>query len=177
MAGRRDIRLVALAIVAALAVTAPSAGAGETELDRGDAVASAKKKCKKKGLKTTKKGKCKKRKRIASTVTITNCPTTPVPSGTPVTITGTLAPDAKGKSPLGAIWESSPAASTDGALSFFTAPGGAWSFTFTPGAPPGLPAAWTVGVRIDFAGDTLFGHTLFADRRPSAAACSFTAVL
>ena len=171
MAGRRDIRLVALAIAAVLAITAPTAAAGEPGAGCGDdAVASAKKKCKqRKGQ--TKKRKCRK-KRIASTVTITNCPATPVPSGVPITITGTLNPDPKGRSPIGAIWESSPAASTDGALSFFTSPGGGWSFTFTPGAPPGPPAAWTVGVRVDFAGDILF-----ADRRPSTAACSFAVVI
>ena len=41
-------------------------------------------------------------------------------------ITGTLSPDAKGNSPLGAIWESSTASPSDGNLSFFTSPGGSY---------------------------------------------------
>ena len=105
-------------------------------------------------------------KKIPATLTV-SCPTAPVVDGGGVLITGTLSPDAKGSSPLGAIWESSTASPTDGNQSFFTNPGGTYAFSFVSSNPAAVPVTTTV--RVDFAGDTLF-----ADRRQASAQCQFT---
>jgi hypothetical protein len=164
------MRWAALLVVAAVAMSSaaasPAQPAGEGGGGSAEATEAGKRKCKKKpGQKLTKKQRKRCRvKKIPATLTV-NCPSAPVVSGTAVSITGTLSPDSKGNSPLGAIWESSTAASSDGNQSFFTAPGGNYSFAFTSNAA----SLTTTTVRVDFAGDTLF-----ADRRQTSAQCQFT---
>jgi hypothetical protein len=168
---RWDMRWAAVLLTAAVAVSAAAAApAHPADADGGSvqATEAGKKKCKRKpGEKLTKKQRkrCRVKKKPA-TLTAT-CPTAPVIDGGGVVITGTLSPDAKGNSPLGAIWESSTASPSDGNLSFFTSPGGSYSFSFVSANPTTVPVTTTV--RVDFAGDTLF-----ADRRQASAQCQFT---
>jgi hypothetical protein len=165
---RNAALLIVAALVATVAVAAPIAG-GEGP---GAAQISAKKKpkCKKKGGSKAAKGKkrCKRKvKFVPSTLTI-NCPTGTVDGDVPATITGTLSPDAKGNSPMGADWNGPPPGGVGDVLEFGTAPGGAFSFTFVPNKSP-PPGDWITTVRVAFAGDALF-----SDRRPATAECSWT---